>query len=221
MVLNRTLCAVFTGLIVLGSAGCGGGGNGPPPIITTQILSDPGIDGDIEQSSPSSFSIVQGMSPTVQSVFAGIAPLALTEFRAFLNFPLSGPGGVPGNAIIQSAFLSIVVNSIQPVSGTAAMLVELVSFQPPTLLATDFDSALQPPLAITRVVPPISGADVGTDVAIDVTALMVQAPRLGLANFQVRILQEPGVSSPVLVEINDTTGANRADQAPLLTVNFL
>lgn len=221
MVLNRTLCAVFTGLIVLGSAGCGGGGNGPPPIITTQILSDPGIDGDIEQSSPSSFSIVQGMSPTVQSVFAGIAPLALTEFRAFLNFPLSGPGGVPGNAIIQSAFLSILVNSIQPVSGTAAMLVELVSFQPPTLLATDFDSALQPPLAITRVVPPISGADVGTDVAIDVTALMVQAQRLGLANFQVRILQEPGVSSPVLVEINDTTGANRADQAPLLTVNFL
>lgn len=221
MVLNRTLCAVFTGLIVLGSAGCGGGGNGPPPIITTQILSDPGIDGDIEQSSPSSFSIVQGMSPTVQTVFAGIAPLALTEFRAFLNFPLSGPGGVPGNAIIQSAFLSILVNSIQPVSGTAPMLVELVSFQPPTLLATDFDSALQPPLAITRVVPPISGADVGTDVAIDVTALMVQAQRLGLANFQVRILQEPGVSSPVLVEINDTTGANRADQAPLLTVNFL
>jgi hypothetical protein len=106
MVLNRTLCALFTGLIVLGSAGCGGGGNGPPPIITTQILSDPGLDGDIEQSSPSSFSIVQGMSPTVQSVFAGIAPLALTEFRAFLNFPLSGPGGVPGNAIIQSAFLS-------------------------------------------------------------------------------------------------------------------
>ncbi len=221
MVLNRTLCAVLTGLIVLGSAGCGGGDDGPPPIITTQILSDPALDGDIEQSSPGSFSIVQGMSPTVQSVFAGIAPVALTEFRAFLNFPLSGPGGVPGNAIIQSAFLNILVNSIQPASGAASMLVELVSYEPPTLLATDFDGALQPPLATTRVVPPISGADVGTDLAIDVTALMVQAQRLGLASFQVRILQEPGVSGPVLVEINDTTGANRGDQAPLLTVNFL
>ena len=220
MILNRTLYAVLTGLIVLGFSGCGGG-NDPPPIITTQMLSDPGIDGDIEQTSPSSFSIVQGMSSTVQSVFAGIDPVALTEFRAFLDFPLSGPGGVPGNAIIQSAFLSIFVNSIQPISGTAPMLVELVSFQPPTLLATDFDSTLQPTLAIARVVPPISRADVGTDVAIDVTALMVQAQRLGLTNFQLRILQEPGVGTPVLVEINDTTGANRGDQAPLLTVNFL
>lgn len=220
--MKRTFYAVLAGLIVLGFTGCGGGGgNSPPLIITTLILSDSGFDGDIEQTSPDSFSVVQGMSPTVQSVFAGIDPLALTEFRAFLDFPLSGPGGVPGNAIIQSAFLSILVNSIQPISGTVPLLVELVSFQPPTLLATDFDRTLQPPLAITRVVPPISPADVGTDVAIDVTALMVQAQRLGLSNFQVRILVDPGVSTPVLVEINDTTGANRGDHAPLLTVNYL
>ena len=220
--MKRTFYMVLTGLIVLGLTACGGGGgDSPPPIITTQILSDSGLDGDIEQTSPNSFSVVQGMSPTVQSVFAGIDPLALTEFRAFLDFPLSGPGGVPGNAIIQSAFLNIFVNSVQPVGGTAPMLIELVSFQPPTLLPTDFDRTLQPPLAITRVVPPISLADVGTDVAIDVTALMVEAQRLGLSNFQVRILEDLGGGIPVLVEINDTTGANRGDLAPLLTVNYL
>lgn len=220
MIVKRAFIAVLAGLIVLALAGCGGGGDGPPPIITTRILSDSGLDGDIEQTSPNSFSIVQGMSPTIQSVFAGTDPLALTEFRAFLHFPLSGPGGVPGNAVIESAFLNIFVDSVQPTSGTAPILVELVSFQPPTLLATDFDRALLPPLAMTRVVPPISSADVGTDVAIDVTALMVQAQRLGLPDFQVRILQDVGARTPALVEIDDTTGATRADHAPLLTVNF-
>jgi hypothetical protein len=218
---KQTLYVAFVGFIVLGLTACGGGGNSPPPVVTTQILSDPGFDGDIEQTSPSSFSVVQGMSPTVQSVFAGIDPLALTEFRAFLDIPLSGPGGVPIDAVIQSAFLSIFVNSVQPIGGTASLLVELVSLQSPTLLATDFDRALQPPLAITRVVPPISSADVGTDVTIDVTELMVQAQRWGLSSFQVRILEDPAVGTPVLVEIDDTTGPDRADRAPLLTVNYL
>ncbi len=220
--MKRTLYAVLTALIVLGLTGCGGGGgDSPRPIVTTQILSDSGLDGDIEQTSPNLFSVVQGMSPAVQSVFAGTDPLVLTEFRAFLQFPLSGPGGVPGNAIIQSAVLNIFIDSIQPISDTAPMLVELVSFQPPTLLPTDFDRTLRPPLAFTRVVPPISLADVGTDVAIDVTALMVEAQRLGLSNFQVRILEDLRARTPVLVEINNTTGANRGDIAPLLTVNFL
>ena len=220
--MKQTFYVVLTGFIVLGLTGCGGGGGDrPPPIITTQILSDPGLDGDIEHTSPNSFSVVQGMSPTVQSVFAGIDPQALTAFRAFLNFPLSGSGGVPNDAIIQSAFLSIFVNGIQPISGTFPMLVELVSFQPPTLVATDFERSLQPPLAITRVVPPISPADVGIEVVIDVTALMVEAQRLGLSQFQVRILEDLGDGAPVLIEIDDTTGANRGDRAPVLTVNYL
>src|SRR5579859_20755 len=64
-------CAAFS------LAGCGGGDGGPPPpppAVTTQILSDPGFDGDIQQTSPISFTVTQGMSPTVQTVFAGIDP---------------------------------------------------------------------------------------------------------------------------------------------------
>src|ERR1700744_955658 len=93
-------------------AGCNNGDDiGPPILVTTQILSDPGFDGDIEQTSATSFTITQGMSPTVQSVFAGIDPVVRTEFRAFLDFSLTGAGGVPGNAIIDSAFLDVFVKS--------------------------------------------------------------------------------------------------------------
>ena len=204
-------------------AGCGGGDGGvapPPPLLTTQILSDPGFDGDIEQTSPISFTITQGMSPTVQTVFAGIDPVARTEFRAFLDFPLTGAGGVPGNAIIDSAFLDIQIDSLTPGVGSIPILIDLVSFQPPTLLETDFDRSLQPALASVVVSPPISQADVGTNVSIDVTPLMEAAQNLGLVDFQVRIMQDLGPAIPILMEIDDTTGANRDTFAPLLTVNY-
>ena len=206
-----------------GIAGCGGGSTiapPPPPLVTTQILSDPAFDGDIEQTSPATFTITQGMLPTVQSVFAGIDPIALTEFRAFLDFPLAGAGGVPGNAIIDSAFLDIYINSLQPNIGTLPIRIELVSFQPPTLIPTDFDRTIQPPLAYTIISPPFTQADVGTNVSIDVTPLMVEAQNLGLPDFQVRIMEDLGPAIPVLVEINDTTGADRATRAPVLTVNY-
>jgi hypothetical protein len=206
-----------------GLAGCGGDGDagiGPPPLLTTQIQSDPGFDGDIEQTSPITFTVTQGMSPTVQSVFAGIDPVARTEFRAFLDFPLTGSGGVPGNANIDSAFLDVYINSLQPTVGTLPILIELVSFQPPTLIETDFDRTIQPPLASLVVSPPFAQSDVGTNVSIDVTDLMIEAQRRGLVDFQVRIMEDLGPAIPILLEINDTTGANRASLAPLLTVNY-
>jgi hypothetical protein len=201
---------------------CGGddNGHGPPPAVVTQIQSDPGFDGDIEQTSPSSFVKTQGMSPTVQSVFAGIDPAAGTEFRAFLDFPLTGAGGVPGDAVIDSAFLDIYINSLQPNIGTIPILIELVSFQPPTLLETDFDRSLQPPLASLVLNPPLSQADVGTNVSIDVTPLMIEAQRRGLVDFQVRIMEDLGPAIPILVEINDTTGVDRGSLGPLLTVTY-
>jgi hypothetical protein len=219
--LRRFTLAIACVAVSLTGCGGGDGGVGPAGKVTTQIQSDPGFDGDIEQTSPISFAVTQGMSPTVQSVFAGIDPVARTEFRAFLDFPLTGAGGVPGNAIIDSAFLDVHINSLQPNIGTIPILIELVSFQPATLLGTDFDRTLQPPLASIVVSPPISPADVGTNVSIDVTPLMVKAQRLGLLDFQVRIMEDLGPAIPILVEINDTTGVNRGALAPLLTVTYL
>jgi hypothetical protein len=215
--------AVFIVCAAAGLTACGGGDGGhgsPPPAITTQILSDSGFDGDIQQTSQTTFTVTQGMSATVQSVFAGIDPATLTEFRAFLDFPLTGPGGVPGSARIESAFLDIYINSLQPSTASVPILIELVSFQPPTLIPSDFDRTAQPPLGYVRASPPFTLADVGTNVSIDVTSLMVQAQQLGLVDFQVRIMEDLGPPIPGLIEINDTTGANRALHAPQLTVTY-
>jgi hypothetical protein len=207
-------CALLT------LAGCGGGDDGPPPTVTTQILSDPVYDGDIEQTSPDSVTVTQGMSPTVQSVLAGIDPVAGTEFRAFLDFPLTGQGGVPGDASIDSAFLEVFIDGLQPTDAVVPVRVELVTFQPPTLLPTDFDRTQQPALAFTRLSPQLAAADVGTYVPIDVTALMVEAQRRGLADFQVRIMEDLGPPIDGLFAIDDSTGSNRSARAPLLTVTY-
>lgn len=212
--------AIAASLALLGLTGCGGGDDGPPPTVTTQILSDAGYDGDIEQTTPDTATVTQGMSPTVQSVLAGIDPVAGTEFRAFLDFPLTGSDGVPGNAAIDSAFLEVYIDDLQPSNAVVPVRVELVTFQPPTLLPTDFDRTLQPPLAFTTISPRLSGADVGTYVPIDVTGLMIEAQRRGLPDFQVRIMEDLGPPITGLFAIDDSTGSNRSARAPLLTVTY-
>jgi hypothetical protein len=212
--------AIAASCALMGLTGCGGGNDAPPPTFTTQILSDLGYDGDIEQTSADTATVTQGMSPTVQSVLAGIDPAAGTEFRAFLDFPLGGSGGVPGDAAIDSAFLEVFVDDLRPANAVVPVRVELVSFQPPTLLPTDFDRTLQPPLAYTTIAPQLSAADVGTYVPIDVTSLMVEAQRMGLPDFQVRIMEDLGPPIVGRFSIDDATGANRSARAPLLTVTY-
>ncbi len=222
--MKRTILAAAIVFINLALTGCGGGGgNSAPPPIVTQIISDPTFDGDIERDPLTGlFTVTQGMTSSVQSVFAGINPGTQVESRTFLDFPLTGAGGVPGNAVILSATLDIVVISIspQPLTGTIPIRIDLVSVQAPTLVDTDFDRTLQPALATTTITPPISQADFGDHVSIDVISLMREAQRLGLADFQVRILEDLGAVSPGLIEITDTTGVNRGALAPLLQVTY-
>lgn len=216
--MNKTFLTAMALVLSMTMAGCGGGSS--PATFVTQILSDPAFDGDIAQGpNTAAYTITQG---TVQSVFAGIDPATDTEYRAFLDFPLTGAGGVPGNARIASATLDMVINSIlpQPLTGTIPIRIDLVSFQPPTLLETDFSRTFQPALATTAIIPSISQADFGRHVTVDVTALMREAQNLGLADFQLRILEDLSAVSPGLIEINDTTGSNRGALAPLLQVSY-
>lgn len=195
---------------------CGGGSD----TIVTQILSDPAFDGDIVQDPlTGAYTITQG---NTQSVFAGIDPVTGAEHRAFLDFPLTGVGGVPGNAVIVSATLDIVISSIlpQPLFGNIPVRIDLVFFQPPTLIGSDFNRTVQPALATTTIIPPISQADFRQHVIVDVTSLMVEVQRFGLPDFQIRILEDLGIVEPGLIEINDTTGASRAVLAPLLEVSY-
>jgi hypothetical protein len=53
-----------------------------------------------------------------------------------------------------------------------------------------------------------------------VTALMVEAQRRQLSDFQVRIMEDLGPPIPVLMIIDDSIGADRASRAPLLTVTY-
>jgi hypothetical protein len=216
--MKKILVAALMMYTILALSGCGGGGGGsssPPPTVSTQILSRPAYDGDIKFDSPNFFTVTQGNIP---SVLAGIDPVTGSEYRAFLDFPLTGAGGVPGSAIIESATLDIFIDSISilPSASSIPIRIELVSFTPPTLLASDYDRILQPDLAFTTIIPPISRADDLRHVTVDVTSLMREAQRRGLANFQIRILEDDGFVFPGLIEIDDTT----INRAPLLTVSY-
>jgi hypothetical protein len=204
---------------LLGLCGCGGDGHGPTQVVS-YILSDAVYDGDIEQTSLGVYVVTQGMSSTVQSIFAGIDPVTGDEFRAFLDFPLSGAGGVPSDAIIDSTFLEFFVDDVQPPSSNVPIRVDLVAFQPPTLFGTDFDRSAQPPLASALVQGDVTRADVGNFVSVDVTLLMIRAQQLGLVNFQVRVMEDLGPAIFTLVEIDDSTGADRNSRGPLLTVTY-
>jgi len=193
-------------------SGCGGGDvvvSVTPPPSVSQTLSDAAFDGDIEIGAASTI-LRQGIT---QSVFVGIDPVTLSETRAFLDFSLAG---IPGNAIINSATLDIVVDSIQPSSARVPILVDLVAFPQP-LLVGDFSRAF---LATTTIIPVIIQLDVGNHVTFDVTGLMKEAQFRSLSHFQVRLLRGSGGTASGLVEINDTTGINRGARAPQLTVTY-
>lgn len=219
---NATQVGVAISIVgaLLCLAACGGNGNGVPPQVVTQILSDSRFDGDIELTSPTSYTVTQGMSPTVQSILAGIDPTTGNEFRAFLDFPLSGSGGVPGGAIIDSAFLEVLVDNLIPNNGSVPIRVELVEFQPPILIGSDFDRAAQPALGAVLVSGDVTAADIGHFLPVDVTPLMIQAQQLGLVDLQLRIMEDLGPPIFTLMEIDDTIAADRPQRAPLLTVTY-
>jgi hypothetical protein len=198
--MKKMLLAAMMLSILLALTGCGSSDHGAPLTFRTEIFSDLALDGDIVERSSGVYTVTQG----APSLLAGLDPVTVEEYRAFLGFPLTGVGGVPLNAIIVSATLNIVIDSIQPPNGTIPIRIELVSFTPP-LLGTDFDRILLPQLAATAIKPPISRFDVGTNVAVDVTSLMAEAQRLGLTDFQIRILEDFGIVDPGLIEINDDT----------------
>jgi hypothetical protein len=204
---------------------CGGGDDRDPdriepPAVVTHILSDPRFDGDIELTAANTYAVTQGMSATVQSVLAGIDPTTGSEFRGFLDFPLGGNGGVPADAFVESAYLEFYVDNLIPESGRLPVRVELVSFQPPNLIGTDFDRSIQPQIAAVLVSGDVNRDDIGNFVTVDVTPLMVEAQRLALIDFQVRILEDLGSAIETLMEIDDTTTAARQQRAPVLTVTY-
>lgn len=210
--------AALAAIMILTLTGCGGHDNDASPLFSTEILSDSTFDGDVKRDlSTGIFTVAQGSVETQQRVFSGLDPFSAAEYRSFLHFSLTGVNGVPGDAIIESAFIEIFINhiDIQFPANSIPMRIDLVSFPQP-LIETDFDLPAQ-------AVParfPIFLTDSGGYVTIDVTSLMTAAQRLRYSDFQVRIMEELGDVPLGLIEINDTTGGDRSIFAPLLTVNY-
>lgn len=198
-------------LLTLAVAGCGGGGD-DRPLQGRQILSDDAVDADVVRDAVNgSLTVTPATRDGV--VFAGIDPVTLDEYRAFLDFPL---GAVPEWGIIQAASLDIFINAIHPPAGSVPIRLELVSFAPP-VIATDFQRDTLPPLAVKTIDPPITARDVGNHVVVDVTDFMRIAQANKLPRFQVRVMEDLGVVVPGLIEIDDS---DVLETAPLLRVAF-
>lgn len=204
--MKRLICTIVIASLTLALFGCGGGS--PSPTFESQILSTPLYDGDIEFDTFGQYTVTKGNPP---SVFAGISPDTGSEYRAFLNFSLAT---VPGNALINSAKLDLFIDSYNALGTNIPIRIELVSYSPPLLVASYFDRTSLPPLE--TVLSTIFLSDVGHHVVIDVTPLVDKAQFLGLANFQIRILEDFGFVNPGLFEINDAT----TSKAPLLDIIY-
>jgi hypothetical protein len=212
--MKMTFQAAVLVCTILALTGCGANDFGffysPPPPATNSVnvFSNPTLDGYIAKAPVTgALTVTQGMSSTVQSVFAGTDPASGAEFRGFLDFP----GGVPSNAVVNSAVLNIFINTIQTATGTIPVRIDLVSVPPP-LIGSNFDSP-----ALATVSTTISQSNLGQYVNIDVTPLFVQSQLLHFTDFQIRILVP---TTPGFVEINDSTGVTRGSLAPFLNVAY-
>lgn len=215
----KKLCLALVMLFLVSAvAGCGGDGSPPPILAKQQILSDERVDADIvEDAATRSLTVTQVSRDNVPSVFAGIDPATGDEYRAFIDFPLNT---IPLKGVIQSATVDLFIQSIQPAAGTIPIRLELVSFPPP-VVASDFDRDSLRPLGTVLVTPPVTAADVGQHVVVDVTPLvaLAQARRQQnplLQNFQLRVMEDLGPVVPGLIEIDESAN----ETAPLLNVSF-
>jgi hypothetical protein len=203
--------------LFLALAGCSSGDGGgvfiSRPVYDVDIYSDQPSDGYI------AFDPVQQLftvSNGPANLFFGIDSLdpSLPEYRAFLDFPLDGSTGepvVPASAFINSAILEVFVNEVSFAS-TVPTLIDLVSYSLAGLRVEDFSSL---PLATQNV--NFFPSDQGAYVAIDVTQLMREAQRLGLADLQLRLVLDFAVNNG-FVGLDDRPTVSLT--APLLKVSY-
>lgn len=212
----RSRWLVLLGVLLLFS-GCGGGGGGggivepglvgvdddplvagtapelfveyalpgdPTTTFVVSILSDQPSDGDIAfDPFLNAYTITEGPD-FVQFGVDSLDPNR-PEYRAFLDFPLDGSTGdpaIPLNAIILNAEVALFVNFVD-FATQVPTLIDLVVYPIGALDINDYASI---PLRVQNFV--FLASDVGNDVFIDVTDLMVEAQDRALVDFQLRLL---------------------------------
>lgn len=203
---SKLLALVMLSLL-LALAGCGGDGNHTPPTTEVEIVSSGAVDGYVVEDPvpPFTRTAVLG-TPTV---LAGVDPADGSEYRSFLHFRLSS---IPADATIESATLVLRLTDVVLGNHSVPIQIDLITFAPP-LQPEDYDVAPYRSIVIT---PPISAAEAGHDVVLDVTPLMRDAQSRGFDNLQLRILEDLDATVPGLIEIDEST----PDTAPLLRVVY-
>ncbi len=209
--MKRAFFVGMAAILAMVLSGCGGGDS--HPVSVARILSNQPADGDIAfDPVPQTFAITNGPD----TVFFGIDNLDpdLPEYRAFLDFPLDGSTGgdvVPAAAGIVSATLELYLTEVS--IGTVPVLLDLVSYPISGLREQDFSTA---PLEFRSL--DLFASDQGNFVDIDVTPLMREAQRLGLVDFQVRLLLDFDQADSGFVGIDDRPAVTAT--APLLVVEY-
>ena len=203
----------LVGVLALFLAGCGGSSG--PDLFVFEQLSDQTVDADIAFTGVGSPVISPASSTgTIQIGVDGGG----TEYRGFLDFPIAGL--IPTNADVRSAYIEVFVGSV-PFGANVPVLVELVDFPLP-LIATDYfreppDPFL--PAVLARSIfdfRPLDAVAPRLPVRIVVTSLVREALLRAQPEFQLRILLDPAVAGPGIVQLDDD-----ADQtAPLLHVEY-
>lgn len=206
---------VFYAVLVLTVFALSGCHSNDDPLHTydTEIVSDADADGDIGLALDDTYSVSSAID--TGSVFSGVDPVTGEDFRGFLNFPLREIDGIPRNAVIESATLEVfIVGMSDSLPGEIfPFLIDLVDFQPPYLVASDFSRVIQPPLLTMPV--KFYPSDNGHFVVIDVTELVDEAQYQGLPDLQLRFLLDFSADSG-LIEIDDADAAT----APLLRITY-
>ena len=185
----------------------------PLPTYHTEIISDAYADGDIGLALDDTYTVSSAID--TGSVLAGVDPVTGEDFRGFLDFPLGGVDGIPPDAVIESATLEVyIIGMSDTLPGEIfPFLIDMVDFQPPYLIESDFSRAIQPPLLTMPV--NFYPSDFGSFVVIDVTDLVDEAQFQGLPDLQLRFLLDFSANSG-LIEIDDADTAT----APLLKVTY-
>jgi hypothetical protein len=222
---RKALVPGILGILVLFLAGCGGGGDSRP-VFSEIIDSDRTIDADITKD------LVGGTvgAPNLASVFgnvqAGVTSFdglgsPLTDSRGFLNFPLSR---IPLGATIRYASVTVFLNSVtlrDPLAPSPFFLdlIDTIAFPPP-VVSSDYSASF----AATRSFDFLAG-DQGKFVEIEVTSLMQEAQRSGLASFEIRLgFDEAAFQADLSTTRGWVVIDDRASvplQRPFLTVDYV
>lgn len=202
----------IVGVLALFLAGCGGSSG--PDLFVFEQLSDQTVDADIA---------VTGVGSPVISPASSTGNIQIgvfgdgTEFRGFLDFPIDG---LPLDADVQSAYIEVFVGSV-PFGAIVPVLVELVDFPLP-LVASDYfrvpPSPFLPPVLARSIFNfrPSDAVEPRIPIRIEVTSLVREALLRGQPEFQLRILLDPAVTGPGIVQLDD----DAALTAPLLHVEY-